>query len=67
MLALKTAANEEMDLQVKAHHNQRVEKLFFLTSSFDPPRKGSLVYDLRLRMQKLNKIMTHLIIEYLDD
>ena len=31
-----TAANE-MDLQVKVHHNQRVEKLFFSTLSLHPP------------------------------
>ena len=67
MLAQKTAAKEEMDLQVKVYHNQRVEKLFFSTSSFDPPRKGSLVYELRLRIPKLNKITTHLMKEYLDD
>ena len=62
MLPQKTAANEE-----KVHHNQKVEKLFFSTSSFDPPRKGSLVYELRRRIPKLNKITTHLIIECLDD
>lgn len=56
-----------MDLQVKVHHNQRVEKLFFSTLSFDPPRKESLVYELKLRIPKLNKLTTHMILENLDD
>ena len=48
-------------------HKQRVEKLLFSTSSFDPRRRESLVYELKLRIPKLNKITTHLIIEHLDD
>lgn len=56
-----------MDLQVKIHHNHRVEKLFFSTLSFDMPRKESLVYGQKLRIQKLNKMMTHMMLAYLDD
>ena len=36
----KTAAHD-MDLQVKVHFNQRVEKLFFSTLSLRPPIKES--------------------------
>ena len=56
-----------MDLQVKVHHNQRVEKLFFSTLSFNPPRKESLVCELKRRIPKLIKMTTHMILEYLDD
>ena len=56
-----------MDLQVKVHRNQRVEKLSFSTLSFDPPRKESLICELKLRIPKLNKMTTHVILEYLDD
>ena len=67
MLAHKQRrTNEKMDLQVKVH-NQRVEKLFFSTLSFDPPKKESLVYELKLRIPKLNKMTTQMILEYLDD
>ena len=52
---------------MKVHHNQRVEKLFFSTLSFDPPKKESLVYELKLRIPKLNKMTTQMILEYLDD
>ena len=61
-----TAANE-MDLQVKVHHNQRVEKLFFSTLSLHPLIKESLVCELRLRIPKLNRMTTPTILEYLDD
>ena len=61
-----TAANE-MDLQVKVHHNQRVEKLFFSTLSLHPPIKESLVCELKLRIPKLNRMTTPMILEYLDD
>ena len=52
---------------MKVHHNQRVEKLFFSTLSFYPPRKESLVYQVKLRIPKLNKMTTQMILEYLDD
>ena len=55
-----------MDLQGKVHHNQRVEKLFFSTLSFNPPRKESLVCELKRRIPKLIKMTTHMILEYLD-
>ena len=61
-----TAANE-MDLRVKVHHNQRVEKLFFSTLSLHPPIKESLVCELKLRDPKLNRMTTPMILEYLDD
>ena len=44
-----------------------MEKLFFSTLSFDPPRKESLVCELKLRIPKLNKMTTQMILEYLDD
>ena len=53
-----TAANE-MDLQVKVQHNQRVKKLFFSTLS--------LHRELKLRIPKLNRMTTLMILEYLDD
>mgnify|MGYP002260076385 FL=1 len=56
-----------MDLQVKVHHNQRVEKLFFATLSLHPPIKESLVCELKLRIPKLNRMTTPMILEYLDD
>ena len=52
---------------MKVHHNQRVEKLFFSTLSFDPPRRESLVHELKLRIPKLSKMTAHMILEYLDD
>ena len=61
-----TAANE-MDLQVKVHHNQRVENLFFSTLSLHPPIKEILVCELKLRIPKLNRMTTPMILEYLDD
>ena len=62
----KTAAHD-MDLQVKVHFNQRVEKLFFSTLSLRPPIKESLVCELKLRIPKLNRMTTPMILEYLDD
>ena len=56
-----------MDLQEKVHHNPRVEKLFFSTFSLDPSRKESLVYELKLRIPRLNRMTTHMILDYLDD
>ena len=56
-----------MDLQVKVHHNQRVEKLFFSTLSLEPLTKERLVYELKLKIPKLNSMTTHMILEYLDD
>ena len=56
-----------MDLQVKVHHNQRVQKLFFSTLSLHPPIKESLVCELKLRIPKLNRMTTPMILEYLDD
>ena len=48
-----------MDLQVKVQHNQRVKKLFFSTLS--------LHRELKLRIPKLNRMTTLMILEYLDD
>ena len=65
--ACSITATNEMDLQVKVHHNQRVEKLFFSTLSLHPPIKESLVCELKLRIPKLNRMTTPMILEYLDD
>ena len=63
----KTVANEKMDLQVKVHHNQRVEELFFSTLSLRLPIKESLVCKLKLKIPKLNRMTTPKILQYLDD
>ena len=56
-----------MDLQVKVQHNQRVEKLFFSTLSLEPLTKQRHVYELKLKIPKLNSMTTHMMLEYLDD